>query len=292
MAGSVRERISESLETATKAGKTVASYMLANLSALPFETAATIARKAGVSEPMIGRYCRSIGYSSFKDLKADLKDDIGTRPWLIGDRLREFQRLSLRGKDQMARSLDLEIAGLVKVHEFIHTAEWERAVKRLAAVRTVFVAGFQTERGVAQSFAHQMQYLRPGVQLVDMASGNFADVLLCDPQQCALVMFEMRRHSRLAFLLAREARRVGIPTTLITDSYCHWGREVVDEIFAVPTDLNLFWDANSLLLNLINRLVGSVFTELGPEVEERMNAVSALYSKFIGYVDDMAGPEA
>jgi DNA-binding MurR/RpiR family transcriptional regulator len=291
MTESVRARISDSLETATRTGKIVASYMLANMSTLPFETAATIARKTGVSEPMIGRYCRGIGYKSFKGLKADLKDDIGARPWLIGDRLKEFQRLSLRGKDQVARSLDLEIAGLVKVYEFVHTAEWERAVRRLATVETLFVAGFQTERGVAQIFAHQMQYLRPGVQLVDMASGNFADVLLGDPKSCALVMFEMRRHSRLSFLLAREARNIGMPTTLITDSYCHWARDVVDEVFAVPTDLNLFWDSNALLLNLINRLIGSVFTELGPEVEDRMNAVAALYSKFTGYVDDLAGPQ-
>lgn len=291
MSGSVKERISASLDGATRTSRAVASYMLANISALPFETAATIACKTGVSEPMIGRYCRSIGYKSFKDLKGDLKDDLGTRPWLIGDRLLEFQQQSRQGKDQLARSLELEIAGLVKIHEFQHTPEWERAVRRLAGVGTVFVAGFQTERGIAQAFAHQLQYLRPGVQLVDMASGNFADVLLSEPANCTLVMFEMRRHSRLAHLLAREARQAGIATTLVTDSYCHWGHDLVDELFAIPTDLNLFWDSNALLLGLVNRLVSSVFSELGPAVEARMNAVSALYSKFIGYADDSGEPE-
>jgi DNA-binding MurR/RpiR family transcriptional regulator len=291
MTAMVKQRIVESLATATTAGKTIASYFLANISTLPFETAATVASKADVSEPMVGRYCRSIGYKSFKDLKANLKDDIGARPWLIGDRLKEFQQQSLRTKDQFVRSLDLEIAGLVKLYEFVHTDEWKRVVNRLTTVQTVYVVGFQTERGMAQIFTHQLQYLRPGVQLVDLAAGNFADVLLSDPQKCALVVFEARRYSRLALLLSREARKAGIPTTLITDSYCHWGHELVDEVFAVPTEFNLFWDSNALMSNLINLLVGSIFTELGPEVEERMNAVSALYSKFIGYVDEGSGPE-
>lgn len=291
MSASVKQRLSASLATATKAGQTIASYMLANINALPFETAASVARKAGVSEPMIGRYCRSIGFASFKDLKTDLKDDIGARPWLIGDRLKELQRQGLPSKNQLARNLELEMAGLVRIYEFLDTGEWQRVVKRLAAAQTIFVAGFQTERGMAQLLAHQMQYLRPGVQLVDLASGNFTDVLLSGHRPGALVIFETRRHSRLARLLAREARSAGIPATLITDSYCHWGHEAASEVFAVPTDFDFFWDSTALMASLINLLVSGIFTELGPKVEERMDQVSSLYSKFTGYVGDSSGPQ-
>jgi DNA-binding MurR/RpiR family transcriptional regulator len=284
MSSSVRQRLTASLAEATKAEKAVASYMLANLNALPFETSATVAEKTGVSEPMVGRFCRSLGYRHFKDLKADLGQDLGDAPWLIGDRLRDFRERSGRGADALARGLELEIAALVRIYETAQTKEWKRVVKRLASVSRVHVAGFQTERGIAQFFCNQLQYLRPGVQLVDLAGGNFVDVLLEAPRDSALVLFEARRYSRLAMDLAAEARRAKIPTTLVTDIYCNWGHEVVDEMFVIPTEFNMFWESTAQMASFSNLMINEIFKELGPAVEKRMNAVSGLYGRFIGHV--------
>ncbi|HEX6120587.1 MAG TPA: hypothetical protein VFZ03_14150, partial [Dongiaceae bacterium] len=110
MRDSVRERLTACMADATKAERALAAYMLANLNSLPFETAATLAAKVQLSEPSVGRFCRSIGYKHFKELKADLQGDIGERPWLIGDRLKEYRERSKRGDDELARGLEKEIA--------------------------------------------------------------------------------------------------------------------------------------------------------------------------------------
>ncbi|MBL9035687.1 MAG: MurR/RpiR family transcriptional regulator [Rhodospirillaceae bacterium] len=289
MKESVRQRLTACLEQATKAERLLATYMLANLTGLPFETAATLAAKVGVSEPSVGRFCRSIGYKHFKALKADLQGDIGERPWLIGDRLRDYRERS-RKHDELARGLEMEIAALVGNYELAHTREWKRAVKRLAQVPQIFVAGFQTERGLAQYLVNQLQYLRAGVHLADLAGGNFAEVLLNNPRQVNLVIIEARRYSRLARRLAVEAREAKVATTLITDSYCDWGHDLVDEMFVVQTDLNQFWDSSAPMASLIALLINSIFNELGPAVETRMNGISALYSRFTGIVGDSGGP--
>lgn len=82
------------------------------------------------------------------------------------------------------------MAAPVAVYETARTPEWDRMVKRLARAKSVFVVGFQTERGFAQIFVHQMQYLRDRVQLIDLTSGNFADVLAPDDSESATAMFE------------------------------------------------------------------------------------------------------
>ena len=290
MRDSVRQRLTACLDGATKAERTLATYMLANLSSLPFETAATLAAKVGLSEPSVGRFCRAIGYRHFKALKADLQGDIGARPWLIGDRLKDYQARSRKGDDELARGLEMEIAALVGNYELAHTKEWKRAVKRLAQVPQIFVAGFQTERGLAQYLVNQLQYLRPGVHLADLSGGNFAEVLLNNPRQVNLVLIEARRYSRLARRLAVEARAAKVTTTLITDSYCDWAHELVDEVFVVQTNLNQFWESTAPMASLIALLINSVFSELGSAVEARMNEVSALYSRFTGIVGDSGGP--
>lgn len=283
----VRQRLTACLEEdATRSERSIASYMLGNLTSLPFETASTVAAKVGLSEPSVGRFCRSIGYKHFKELKADLKADIGDGPWLIGDRLKNYRDRSRRGNDELARGLDLEIAALVSNYELARTREWKRAVKRLAHVPDIFIAGFQTERGLAQYMVNQLHYLRPNVHLVDIAAGNFSEVLLADPRKINLIVIEARRYSRLARLLAVEARAAGIATTLITDTFCDWAHDLVSEVFSVQTDINQFWDSTSPIASLIALLVNSIFNELGPSVEQRMNKVADLYSNFTGHVGD------
>jgi DNA-binding MurR/RpiR family transcriptional regulator len=258
--------------------------MLAEFATLPFETAASLAEKLALSEPTVGRFCRSLGYSSFKDLKAHLRQDMGDEPWLIGDRLRDLQTRHRAGEDQLVRGLQLEIEALVAVYEIADSAAWKSVVKRLATVDAVFATGFQTERGMAQIFVNQLQYLRDGVELLDLAGGNFAQVLARDKGDSALVIFEARRYSRLARDLAVASKAAGIPITLITDPYCDWGHEVADDVFVVPTQFNLFWESTAQMASLANLLVNGVFMELGPQVEERMNRIAALYGQFTGHV--------
>jgi DNA-binding MurR/RpiR family transcriptional regulator len=278
------------LAIGSKADKALASYMLAQMASLPFETAASLAEKVAVSEPTVGRFCRTLGYKSFKDLKQGLGEDIGDRPWLISDRLRDFQQRSLAGDDQLARSLQLEIAGLVAVYELAQSEDWKRVARRLATASSVYVTGFQTERGLAQYLANQLQYLRDGVHLIDLAAGNFSELLLSGGASPCLVIFEARRYSRMARVLAREAKAAGIHTTLVTDSFCDWGRGLVDEMLIVSTEFNLFWDSTAQMASLSSLLVNSVFVELGPQVEERMNRMAALYGRFTGHVGDNSGP--
>jgi DNA-binding MurR/RpiR family transcriptional regulator len=287
----LRRRLTASLDEATRTEKTIASYLLGNFKSLPFETAATLAQKIGVSEASIGRYCRKVGFLHLKDLKATLQVDLGDRAWLIGDRLRDFAQRSRNDKAEMARGLEREIAAIVSNYELAGTPEFSRLVERLAQAGSVFIAGFQTERGHAAFLAHGLQYLRPGVRLADMEGGHFAEIMMANPSDSALVLVDGRRYSRLTHTLARRASENGIPVTLITDPYCDWGRDCVSEMFAIQTDLNQFWDATSPISSFMCLVINGVFKELGPEVEDRMARVSSLYNDFIGHAGDPRGPQ-
>ncbi|MBS0563180.1 MAG: MurR/RpiR family transcriptional regulator [Proteobacteria bacterium] len=286
----LRGRLEESLRDATPASRALASHFLANLKELPFETAASVGAKVGVSEATVGRYCRSLGYRHFKDLKTAIQSDLGDKAWLIGERLQEFALRLRSGPADTRRGLEREIAAIIANYEIAATPEFARAVRRLAHCPQVFVAGFQTERGHGAFLAHGLQYLRAGVQLLDLSAGTFAEVLLAPPGQACLVMIDGRRYSRLTRRLAAAARERAIPVTLITDPYCVWSSEVADEAFVVQTDFNQFWDATSAMSSLICQIVNAVFAELGPDVEERMSRVSNLYNDFIGHAGDPRGP--
>ena len=281
---SVQQLLADSVEGATKGEKAIASYMMTNIKTLPFETASTLATKIGVSEASVGRYCRSIGLDSFKELKSRLQADLGDSAWLIGDRLKDFHARSRSGGAELSRALELEIAALVAVYEVAGSPPFEAMVKRLAHTPQVFVAGFQAERGQAQYLTNGLQYLRPGVWLADQEGGTFSELLQGDPAQSCLVIIDGRKYSRMAEKLARAAKERGVKVSLITDLYCTWDSGLADETFAVPTELNLFWDNTAPISSLISLTVNGVFNELGADVEERMAAISAGYNTFVGHL--------
>ncbi|CAI3801266.1 hypothetical protein DBADOPDK_02750 [Pseudomonas sp. MM223] len=92
MSQPIKQRLENSLEGAAASGRKIATYMLANLHELPFQTSASIAAKLGVSESSVGRFCRSLGYAHLKALKQDLQNDLGDGPWLVGDRLQDYRQ--------------------------------------------------------------------------------------------------------------------------------------------------------------------------------------------------------
>jgi len=286
--------LTAALETARREGsrseRAIAGHFLRHLGALPFETAASVAQKIGVSESTVGRFCRELGYAHFKALKAALQTDPGDGPWLIGDRLRAFHGRALQGDAALAQGMERELAAIAANYELAATPGFARAAARLARCPAVWIAGFQTERGHAADLAHTLQYLRPGVQLADLSGGHFSEVLLSSPAETCLVLFDGRRYSRLTRALAQAARQKGIAVTLITDPWCDWGQDLADECLAVQTDLGQFWDSTAAMASLNALLVNRVFRELGAEtVEARLAQVAGLYNDFIGQIGGARG---
>ena len=279
-------RLCAILDTGTPVERAIAAYLLGDIADLPFQTAASLAARIGVSEVSIGRLARTLGYRNLKDMKEAVKNQIdmqailatGDSPWLKGP------ALAARLADQQGNaSLEREIRAVIRNHQTAADAEFARAARRLARVAHVQIAGFQTERGLAQYMAHHLAYLRPNVSAVALDSGHFAEIFVDDPANSALVLIEIRRYSRLAHRLAGKAHDMGIPVTVITDPYCGWAPAIADEVLRVDTDFSHFWDASGQIAGLINLLVNRVFQELGPGVEQRLNAISANYAAFVGY---------
>ncbi len=294
-------RLRAILVEGTPVERAISAYLLDHIVDLPFETAASLAARIQVSEVSVGRLARTLGYRNLKEMKEALKAEadlqaiaaVGDSPWLNGaalaERFAHRQGGGAGGVPAGGRAeapnlaLELEIRAVMRNHELAASPEFLRCARRLATARQVHVAGFQTERGLAQYMAHNLAYLRPGVQSVALDSGHFAEILLDDPAGAALVIIEIRRYSRLAHALASKARAAGIPVTVITDPYCGWAPAIADEVLRVDTDFNHFWDASGQMAGLINLLVNRVFEEIGPGIETRLNAISASYGQFVGH---------
>ncbi len=276
------------LEQFTPAERQIANHMLSNRNELPFETAASLAKKLDVSAVTVGRFCRLLGYKHFRAMKEEMRKGGSTAPWLVGDQLAQF-RDRYGDQDQLRRSLELEMAALVEVYGMVDTPAWKAATNLIVRSDLVQIAGFQTERGLALLLANLLQYVREGVQLVDMVAGNYGDVFASQSKSRCLILIDMVRYSRQSLLLAEKAASQSIPLIIITDKYCDWGRRYTPHLFALPSEMGQFWSSCVPMSCFINLLVTSVVARSGKAVEKHLEQISELFEHFTGFVGPAKG---
>jgi len=275
----IGDRIADQFARMTPSESRIASYMLANLHLLPFENAAAIASKTGVSAMTVGRFLRSIGYGGIAELKTELRDAALASGLKISGRLDRIRASSGTGAD-LRQNLQMEVNALVGVYEQVGTPVWNDAVERLARADEVHIAGFQTLAGMACDFAARLQYLRPGVHALDGRDGTFAAVFAGRARKPCVVLLEMRRYTRWSRVLARTARERGIDLIIICDRHCHWSRDHTALVFTVDTGSNLFWDSQAPLVSLVNLLLDHVVRRLQDAVDARLEDMAALQDRF------------
>nr|WP_310524527.1 MurR/RpiR family transcriptional regulator [Polymorphobacter sp.] len=273
MPNRVAQLLRERYDGFTVSERMIAGWLLDNMATIPFETAASIGQRVGVSAMTVGRFLKSLGYVRLSALKDDLRGDLGDAPWLIAP-------AAGSGPDSRLKA---ETAAIADVYRLAETPEWAAVVRLLACAGTVVVAGFQTERGLAAGFAHHLGYVRPGVRSLDAGTGLYAEMEEAGPGD-ALVLVDLRRYSRHFRLLAEHAVARGVPVVVVTDPYCPWARDLTPHILSAEVSLGHFWDMNTALASLLNLLVDGVVQAIGAEkVHSRLAMLSERYDEFVGF---------
>ena len=283
MLAPLAKKIGQKFQSLSKSEQAVATYLTTHLRELPFLTAAKIATNAGVSQMTVSRCLRSIGYAGLDEVKRELSRSFHEMPWLIGDRYRQF--VASGRADKLSGSLDAQIKSLIGVYELARGAEFQRAAKLVANADRVFVAGFQTVRGVAADFAQRLEYIRDDVRLLTGDNSTFAEAFAAREGRQVLVLIDIRRYSKQIRLLAAEARARKIPIIVISDATCSWARKLTAEVFLVNCDIGTFWDSNAPLTSFLNIFAENIIGLLGKKVGARIKRLTQLQDRFESFED-------
>ncbi|MGD9863908.1 MAG: MurR/RpiR family transcriptional regulator [Pseudodonghicola sp.] len=278
------EKLREEFPKLTKSEKAVATYLLAHMQRLPFETAASIADSVGVSQMTVSRFLRTLGYKGLSDLKEQLRADMSVTPLLVSDRVDRIRK-DPAADARLASNLELELQATIAVYELRHSPTWRQVTDLLCSSAEVFIAGFQTISGIASDFAGRLDYVRPDATFLHGKSGTFSELFASGGDSKLLILFEMRRYTKLSFQLARATSEAGIPLVIICDTHCYWARDFTEDVLAVNTGSELFWDSQAPFATLTNLLLDDVIAQLGDQVAERIQRMRRLQDQFEAFVD-------
>lgn len=247
----------------------IAKYLLSNMHEVPFETGATIAATAGVSEASVTRFVRRLGYAHLKHLKRDLRgrrelagaglDDAGAR-----------YRTGGAEKERLVRSLQMEQLALAAAYNLVHGTVWDRMVDLLSSAERVNCIGFQAVKGLALDFSTRLQWIRGGVRFVEGLDGTYSEILTDDSGKSCILLVDTAEYAAMTFRLCEQIKRRRIPLLVVTDKYSHWARDFTDLALEVSTRVDLYWDSMSAVSSILNLLTHAVADKLGSKAEKRL----------------------
>ncbi|MGG5808195.1 MurR/RpiR family transcriptional regulator [Falsiroseomonas sp. CW058] len=150
----MRERIAEALDRLSPAERKVAELVAADPHAAMGATVASLAKAAGVSEPTVVRFCRSLGLDGFAELRLSLARAEGGAPAAP----RPLRRIGPGTPlpEAPAAVFDAAIAALSGARDALDPAVMERAALALVRSSRVEIWGYGASAAVAGDLAHKL----------------------------------------------------------------------------------------------------------------------------------------
>lgn len=277
MVTAFERKLEETWGELTPSGKRIATFFLKNVGAIPFETAASLSKRVGVSPMTVSRFLRQLGYAGLGELKEELRSGPDDPPWLA------LYSPPAGGADWLKARLDAEIKTLVAVYKLPETREWRSIVDKIVQAEQVSVTSFQQGRFIGRGLADLLQPVKPNSRFADGNDGAYIDTLLDSSGNSCVILIDFQRYSRHFRVLAEEVAARGIPLIIITDTDCYWARDLTADVLMMPREFRSAWHNFGALLSLLSLLVEAVIRDSG-DVYARITAISELRQKFIGYV--------
>lgn len=274
MSKDLQQKLKAHWDSFTASEQKIASYLLQNVRDVPFETAASLSKRVGVSQMTVGRFLRNLGYEGLNDLKEELRGDAS---W------RNFYRdaAPVKDADAITDHLHAEVRALTSIHALTGSKEWNGVVKMLATADRVTVSSFAQGTFLGLGLATMLQQARPNVSFNSGLDGAYVDMLLDSTRRSCIVLIDMRRYFQKFRAIAEEVVKRGIPLIIITDTDCYWARELTPHVLMAQADRA--WHNFSTYMSLFSLLMTSMIRERG-DVMERLGEVNELRERLVGYM--------
>lgn len=253
----------------SKAEYRIAETILADPEAVTTIATAELARRSKVSDPMISRFCRSLGCASFPAFKVELAKSLAAKTSFISE--------AVSPEDDVGRYIEKRInanqAALEYLRGVIDSATIARAVETLAGSQRIELFGMGGSAAIARDAQHKLFRLGiPTLVYEDMlmqrmaaaAAGPGTTVLLFSftgRTRAMIEIAEIVNHSGATLIAITSPDS---PLAQLADICINSGNELEDTTIYVPMTIRI------LILTIIDILATGVALAQGPKVEQTL----------------------
>lgn len=214
---SIRDTLELNLPEMSQRQAQLGRYVLDHITEVPFLSAAELANRAGVSEPTVIRFARSLGYTGYQDLRKEsqklIKAYLGP-----GDKVRSFLKLTPDRHSIIDKVFDSQLVALEETRNLLSRKAFWEAVEALCSTKNVFMFG-QGGMSALSLAMLDFRLRRYGYYTYKLSQGGRAlfenlHVMTCDD---VLVVITFSRPDEETAIVLNHARSMKTKSIIITD---------------------------------------------------------------------------
>lgn len=262
MSDTVVDLLRRNLGTLPATERRVALRLLGDYPMAGLSSASELARTVGVSTPSVLRLTSRLGFGSYAEFQAQLRDELAAQ---LSTPLNKVPADGGGAASDAWRGFaEAVIANLRETFEHLAGADLEQITRLLADTRLrVHLVGGRFTDALALYLSVQLRILRPGVNHLQDQEANWLDQLLDMGARDVLVVFDIRRYQPSLLRLAERAAARGTRVVLITDQWLSPVSRVARHVLPARVAVPSMWDSNAALMAIGEALLAGVTRQLG-----------------------------
>ena len=257
----------------TPAEARIAQALMQDYPTAGLGTVASLARRAGVSDPTVVRLVAKLGFAGgYPEFQRALLQEVEAR--LHSPLLMMETRAPGGTADTYLRSVE---ASLAEARQRESDLSYGRAAALLADPKLrITLLGGRFSRYLAGILHTHLHQLRPGVRHLDGTAAELVDTLIDIGRQDLLVVFDYRRYQADVVDFASQAAERGAKLVLFTDPYRSPIADLAQVVFTAPVEAESPYDTMVPAMAQVEALLVCLLDHRGEAMGERLERLEAL----------------
>lgn len=256
----------------TKGLKKVGDCLLNNPSIFASQSSKQIGEKIGVSETMVIRFCKSIGYEGFNMLQKDVINSLV----LTADNGDESSLEDSNNINLFSEHIKSDVKLLKNNMKILDIEKLETIVETILQSKRIIIAGYYQSFAFAHWLFFNLNYTLGNASLYRPET----DALVFDylPKNSCVIVFSFSRYAIDTIRFAEDAKKKGIKVIVFTDSRVAPIVDYADILILVAVGENSLFEKGPATLSIINSILS--------EVMKRVDKTIAQTDKFKYFINE------
>lgn len=274
----VFQHVAENITQLSRSHKKIANYILKNSNIVPFFKVATLAKKADVSEATVVRFATTLGYSGYPEMQQYMQNSIQEQ-LTATDRLKMSSHVYDDKEQAIYDIFNDDIDNIKSTMENLDIESFHRVATILLNANKVYISANRSAASLGVFLQYYLNIILENSEIL----GSFESIseqLYSLNQDDVVIGISFARYSSSTINTIAFAKDMGASTIAITDNLLSPLLHHSDITLTASSDMPSFIDSFTAPLSLINALIVYLGKEREKEVENRLNKMEEMWSKF------------
>jgi DNA-binding MurR/RpiR family transcriptional regulator len=266
------EKLKRKIDSLTPRQRALAEFILQNPESLAFLSITDLAKRVGVSEATITRFCSSLGYSGFIHLCREVQEAIQSELGTVGRfqlvQKRNHHSVESQSPSTFEKVFETEINNLINLSRSIRTADFYHCVDMMGKADQICIVGSMASSCLASYFGYMLKKIHPKVDVLHGQGGMAANVLKYISAKSLVFLISFPRYPKATIEIGKLAAVKTDRIVAITNSPISPIVPFAKIAFFIPLGIVSFIDAYSAPIAFLNALI-TKFSEIDPVATQK-----------------------